>query len=92
MHEKFCIKVPETLDTKAFIAPITIMTRSPVAKQDLYKKYTPNFPNLNPPVYSNLKTLICLYFIIYINLLLKNKKLLKLEFFINIFSTTYFDY
>jgi len=29
MHKNFCIKVPETLDAKEFIAPITIMTRSP---------------------------------------------------------------
>ena len=30
MHELFLIKVPETLDTKAFMHPVTIMTRSPV--------------------------------------------------------------
>jgi len=29
MHELFLIKVPETLDTKAFMHPVTIMTRSP---------------------------------------------------------------
>ena len=31
MHDLFLIKVPETLDTKAFMHPVTIMTRSPVA-------------------------------------------------------------
>ena len=31
MHELFLIKVPETLDTKAFMHPVTIMTRSPIA-------------------------------------------------------------
>ena len=31
MHELYCIKVPETLDFITYIAPITIMTRSPVA-------------------------------------------------------------
>jgi len=31
MHELFLIKVSETLDTKAFMHPVTIMTRSPVA-------------------------------------------------------------
>ena len=31
MHELFLIKVLETLDTKAFMHPVTIMTRSPVA-------------------------------------------------------------
>jgi len=31
MHELFLIKVPEILDTKAFMHPVTIMTRSPVA-------------------------------------------------------------
>ena len=31
MHELFLIKVPETLDSKAFIAPITIMTRFPMS-------------------------------------------------------------
>jgi len=30
MHELFLIKVPETLDTKAFMHPVTIMTRSPL--------------------------------------------------------------
>lgn len=35
MHELFLIKVPETLDSKAFIAPITIITRSPVAKKSI---------------------------------------------------------
>ena len=33
MHELFLIKVPETLDTKAFMHPVTIMTRSPVVCQ-----------------------------------------------------------
>ncbi len=33
MHELFTIKVPETLETKAFMHPVTIMTRAPVAKQ-----------------------------------------------------------
>jgi len=32
MHKNFSVKVPETLDFKTFIAPITIMTRSPVAR------------------------------------------------------------
>jgi hypothetical protein len=31
MHKLFLIKAPEILDTKAFMHPITIMTRSPVA-------------------------------------------------------------
>jgi len=30
MHELFLIKVSETLDTKTFMHPVTIMTRSPV--------------------------------------------------------------
>ncbi len=33
MHELYLLKVPETLDFMTHIAPITIMTRSPVAKQ-----------------------------------------------------------
>ncbi len=33
MHEIYLFKVPEILDIKAFIAPITIMTRSPVVCQ-----------------------------------------------------------
>lgn len=32
MHELFLIKVPETLDTKTFMHPVTIMTLAPVAK------------------------------------------------------------
>ena len=31
MHELFRMKVPETLDIKVFMHPITIMTRSPVS-------------------------------------------------------------
>lgn len=31
MHELFLIKVPETLDVKMFMHPVTIMTRAPVA-------------------------------------------------------------
>jgi hypothetical protein len=34
MREIYLFKVPETFDSKAFNAPITIMTRSPVAKED----------------------------------------------------------
>jgi hypothetical protein len=30
MHELFSMKVPETLDSKAFMHPVTIMTRAPV--------------------------------------------------------------
>jgi len=32
MHELFLIKVPETLDAKALMHPVTIMTRSPCCK------------------------------------------------------------
>ena len=43
MHELFLIKVPEILDTKAFMHPVTIMTRAPVDKKaksnNLAKKY-----------------------------------------------------
>ena len=34
MHEIYLFKVPETLCFTTLIAPITIMTRSPVAKED----------------------------------------------------------
>jgi hypothetical protein len=45
MHEIYLVKVPETLDLKAFIAPITIMTRSPVAATTrfLYDSYSSLF-------------------------------------------------
>jgi len=33
MREIYLFKVPETLDTKAFMHPVTIMTRSPVVCQ-----------------------------------------------------------
>ena len=33
MREIYLFKVPETFDSKAFNAPITIMTRSPVAME-----------------------------------------------------------
>jgi len=32
MHELLLIEVPETLDSKTLMHPVTIMTRSPVAK------------------------------------------------------------
>lgn len=35
MHELYLVKVPETLDTKTLMHPVTIMTRSPVAKEDI---------------------------------------------------------
>ncbi len=32
MHELLLIEVPETLDSKTLMHPVTIMTRSPVGK------------------------------------------------------------
>lgn len=40
MHELFLIKVSETLDTKAFMHPITIMTRSPVTRHYMIAQKT----------------------------------------------------
>ncbi len=45
MHELFSMKVPETLDSKAFMHPVTIMTRAPVAATTrfLYDSYSSLF-------------------------------------------------
>lgn len=65
MHELYLVKVPETLDTKTLMHPVTIMTRSPVgmttiAALDLFKVkndeiewIAPNCAFLNPFVFSS---------------------------------------
>lgn len=47
MHELYLAKIPETLNSKTFIAPITIMTSSPTAtNRFLYEPYSLTHPNL----------------------------------------------
>ena len=37
MYELYLIKVPETLDSKVFMHPVTIMTRAPVGNTNKYR-------------------------------------------------------
>ena len=63
MHELFLIKVPETLDTKAFMHPVTIMTRSPCGMVNVcitfslfnrwFYSFLPYMPSLS--IFLNLK-------------------------------------